>query len=111
MTGKVFSTVTATVSAPSPPILRSSSCPWQMPGCLIAGPFGTGEPEISDDCIAFNGLRYCGHEKIDGPLVVYPTDVNCGIDSEGSELFRAAFLAFTTTRRCDGQCCMRVPYF
>ena len=38
-------------------------------GCLIAGPFGTGEPDISDDYIAFNGLRYCGHEKVDGPLV------------------------------------------
>ena len=36
-------------------------------GCPIAGPLGTGLPEITDDYIQFNGIRHCGHEKVEGP--------------------------------------------
>src|SRR5437764_1238268 len=74
-------------------------------GCLLAGPFGTALPEITDDYIALNGLCHCGHEKTNGPVVVYPAETAGGIDSGVSELFPSGFLAFTTSRRCDGPCC------
>ncbi len=74
-------------------------------GCLLAGPSGTGLPEITEDYIAFNGLRHCGHELVDGPVVVYPTEAASGVDAGTSELLEAGFLAFTASRRCDGQCC------
>ena len=40
-------------------------------GCPIAGPLGTGLPEITDNYIQFNGIRHCGHQKVDGPVVTF----------------------------------------
>ena len=61
-------------------------------GCPIAGPFGTGFPEITNDYIQFNGIRHCGHEKVDGPVVIFPAEDACGIDSDHGKLFAVAFL-------------------
>jgi hypothetical protein len=47
-------------------------------GCPIAGPDGTGFPEITDNYIQFNGMRDCGHRKVDGPVVLFPTKVRLG---------------------------------
>ncbi|MGH9437124.1 MAG: hypothetical protein ACRD22_04320 [Terriglobia bacterium] len=75
-------------------------------GCPIAGPLGTGVPEITDDCIHFNGIRDCGHEKMDGPVVVFPTKYACGIDSSATtRLIDTPIMTFATKRRCDGECC------
>ena len=53
-------------------------------GYLIAGHDGRGLPETTDDCIAFNGIRNCGHKKRDGPVVVSPTETARGIDYSGT---------------------------
>ena len=75
-------------------------------GCSIAGPLGIGVPEIADDYIQFNGIRDCGHEKVDGPVVVFPTESACGIDfSATTRLIDTPIMTFATKRRCDGQCC------
>ena len=74
-------------------------------GCFLAGPSGTGLPEITEDYIAFNGLRHCGHESVEGPVVVYPAETANGIATGTNKLMQAGFLAFTTSRRCDGHCC------
>ena len=74
-------------------------------GCLLAGPSGTGLPEFTDDFLAFNGLRHCGHELVDGPVVPYPAETASGIDAGPSQLLRVGFLAYAASRRCDGACC------
>lgn len=75
-------------------------------GCPIAGADGTGVPEITDDYIHFNGIRHCGHEQVDGPVVVFPTEFACGIDSTAtSRLIDTPIMTFATKRRCDGRCC------
>lgn len=74
-------------------------------GCPIAGPLGTGVPELTDNYIQFNGLRHCGHSRVEAPVVMFPANNARGIDADTGELFRAAFLGVVNTRRCDGQCC------
>ena len=74
-------------------------------GCPIAGAHGTGLPEITDDYIQFKGIRHCRHQKVDGPVVIFPAEDACGIDSDHGKLFAVAFLGLVTKRRCDGQCC------
>ena len=74
-------------------------------GCLIAGPDGTGAPVITGNHIQFNGIRHCGHETVDGPVVMFPAEDACGIDPDHGDLFAVDLLGFTTKRRCDGQCC------
>lgn len=75
-------------------------------GCPIAGPLGTGVPEITDDYLHFNGVRDCGHEKVEGPVVVFPTKFACGIDSSAAtRLIETPIMTFATERRCGGQCC------
>ena len=74
-------------------------------GCPVAGPLGTGLPETAENYIHFNGIRHCGHEKVEGPVVIFPSEDACGIDLEHGDLFAVAFLGLVTKRRCDGQCC------
>ena len=74
-------------------------------GCPIAGALGTGLPEITDEYIQFNGIRHCGHQKVEGPVVIFPAEDACDIDSDHGKLFAVAFLGLVTKRRCDGQCC------
>ena len=61
-------------------------------GCPIAGALGAGLPEITDDYIQFNGIRHCGHQKVDGPVVIFPAEDACGVDSDHGNLFAVAFL-------------------
>ena len=75
-------------------------------GCSIAGPDGTGVPDITDTHIHFNGVRRCGHKRVGVPVVVFPTEFACGIDSSAtSRLIDTPLMTFATKRRCDGQCC------
>ena len=43
-------------------------------GVHLAGRHGLNEPEINDECIAFNGPDDCGHPKKKDIFVPYPTD-------------------------------------
>jgi len=75
-------------------------------GCPIAGPDGTGVPEITDNYIQFNGVRDCGHEKVECPVVLFPTKYAYGIGSAASSrLIDTPLMTFTMMRRCVGQCC------
>jgi len=76
-------------------------------GCPIAGPDGTGVPEITDNYIQFNGVRHCGHEKVEGPVVVFPTKFACGIDRSATSrlIDTPIMMTFATKRRRDGECC------
>ncbi|HZQ54076.1 MAG TPA: DUF4351 domain-containing protein [Bryobacteraceae bacterium] len=45
-------------------------------------------------------------EKVDGPVVLFPTKYACGIDSSATTRFiDTPLMTFATKRRCDGQCC------
>lgn len=76
-------------------------------GCPIAGPDGRGVPDITDTHIHFNGVRHCGHTKVDGPMVLFPTKFAAGIDSSGTSriIDTPLLMSFASKRRCDGECC------
>ncbi len=54
-------------------------------GLKIAGPHGTGEPEITADDLALNGACDCGHTKDESIIIPWPTRTASGIGSEPSE--------------------------
>src|SRR5579885_111622 len=92
------------------PLIRADfeklSLPLADLGCPIAGPLGTGLPQITGDYIQFNGIRHCGHARIEGPVVLFSTEFAYGIDSAGSSrLIDTPLMTFTIARRCEGQCC------
>ena len=48
-------------------------------GVPLAGPSGNDEPEITDDCIAFNGVAACGHPRNEEVVIPDPADDARGI--------------------------------
>ncbi|HWE49597.1 MAG TPA: hypothetical protein VG273_07410, partial [Bryobacteraceae bacterium] len=48
-------------------------------GAPLAGPSGCDEPEITDDCIVFNGVSECEHPKNEEIVIPYPSDEARGI--------------------------------
>jgi hypothetical protein len=74
-------------------------------GVRLAGPLGTGLPEIESDYIAFNGLRNCGHEKNREIFIPFPAPEAAGID--GSTNAVVGFYGPATLlrhRTCNGSC-------
>jgi hypothetical protein len=80
--------------------------PLKVLGCLIAGPDGTGVPDITGTYIHFNGVRHCGHGTVDGPWGLSATALSRGIGlSTATPLIDTPLaMSFVIGRRCDGQC-------
>jgi len=75
-------------------------------GVRLAGPLGTGLPELDADHIAFNGLWECGHVKNEEIVIPFPAEDAAGIGSstdavEGSYYGMGTLLKHRT---CDGRC-------
>jgi hypothetical protein len=74
---------------------------YQIP---LAGPMGTGRPELTDDLIAFNGSDDCGHPKDASVVIPWPTEDAGGVQA-GAGLAGSWFAGATLeTRTCDGSC-------
>lgn len=75
-------------------------------GIILAGPSGTGAPEITDSEIAFNGASNCGHPKRDDVSIPWPSEDAGGVGQANSEYNAGSWFAgaLLRTRICDGNC-------
>lgn len=74
---------------------------YQVP---MAGPTGTGRPELTEDVIAFNGSDDCGHPQDSSIVIPWPT-ANAGGVQAGAGPAGSWFAGATLqTRTCDGSC-------
>jgi hypothetical protein len=75
-------------------------------GIILAGPMGTGAPEVTDSVIAFNGASNCGHPKRDDVSIPWPAQDAGGIGQGDSEYNAGSWFAGTVlrTRVCNGDC-------
>ena len=77
---------------------------FQQAGILLAGWDGSGEPEITQDLIAFNGPEHCGHTKRDLGIT-WPAPDAGGVKLEGDTTSGTWFAgAKLSHRSCDGDC-------
>ncbi len=80
----------------------------------LAGPDGSGEPVITTDEVAFNGVEHCGHPRVDLG-VAWPTEEAKGVWHGNPQVETIAewsdFGALLATRRCDGDCSHETFYF
>lgn len=70
----------------------------------LAGPHGTGDPEIGPEGVFFNGVEACGHPRRDLGITWPAEDaggVNAGSKPVAGGWFAGAMLR---TRTCDGDC-------
>jgi len=79
----------------------------------LAGWDGTGEPELTDDLVAFNGAKNCGHPHV--PLSIpWPVEhpkpgvAPNGLDAKVGVWFAGDLLC---QRACDGDCSYETFYF
>jgi hypothetical protein len=81
-------------------------------GLKLAGGNGTGEPEINDEVVCFNGSKLCGHPKNPNLIIPWPTPDAWGLgpsehaikgDWHGGVLIN--------TRTCNGDCSYETFYF
>lgn len=73
-------------------------------GIKLAGPTGAGLPEITNNCIAFNGLKKCGHPYRDlgSP---WPSPTAAGVMATDKPVVGPWFSgALLDTRICNGDC-------
>lgn len=72
-------------------------------GISLASWDGTGEPEITEDIIAFNGNANCGHPKKSNLHITWPAKGagGVGVAQVTGEWFAGTHLA---TRACGGDC-------
>jgi len=71
----------------------------------LAGPLGEGQPIITDEKIAFNGLRNCGHESRNLGIT-WPSKSACCVTEDGKAHTEGSWFAgaLLATRCCDGDC-------
>jgi hypothetical protein len=92
------------------PVLRDAGVP-------LAGPDGTGSPEVKDTILAFNGCEQCGHVKTEGLGIAWPADdagdVHTFEDNRGTGTQETADSvrsgawfagALLSARTCGGDC-------
>lgn len=75
-------------------------------GLVLAGPDGTGRPEIGPHVIAFNGRARCGHKRDTEIVIPWPTKGAGGI-ARSSESAKAGGWfggALVRERTCNGDC-------
>jgi hypothetical protein len=75
-------------------------------GVRLAGPLGTGLPEIEEGHIAFNGLWECGHPKNEEIVIPFPGQDAAGI-GDSADAVEGSYLGMGTLlkhRACDGNC-------
>lgn len=73
-------------------------------GVKLAGPTGHGKPEITDNIIAFNGEKHCGHRYRDlgSP---WPSPTAGGVNETTEPVVGPWFSgAMLQTRTCGGSC-------
>jgi hypothetical protein len=74
-------------------------------GLKLAGPLGTGEPQITADLVALNGSSACGHRKDESIVIPWPTRTAQGVgeadEGKAGQWFAGTLLK---TRTCDGDC-------
>jgi hypothetical protein len=75
-------------------------------GVNLAGPCGRNEPEVNDECIAFNGPDHCGHPKNEEIFVPYPTDDARGLGPGETAIDESANGLVTKIKHrcCSGRC-------
>ncbi|MGB9793365.1 MAG: hypothetical protein ACPLTR_12460 [Thermacetogeniaceae bacterium] len=80
-------------------------------GVKLAGPFGEGEPEIDNDCVAFNGPKNCGHPEDFSISIPWPAPDAGGVFA-GNPVAGAWFAGtLLATRTCPGDCSYETFYF
>jgi len=75
-------------------------------GVRLAGPLGTGLPEIDAAHIAFNGISDCGHAKNEEIVIPFPAANAAGIGSS-SHAVEGPYYGMGTLlkhRTCNGNC-------
>jgi hypothetical protein len=82
-------------------------------GVPLAGWDGRNEAEINDECIRFNGVRNCGHRKVEGIYIPYPADESQGVGSGEGGIIGPWHGVGTELRHrcCDGECCHDTFFF
>ena len=76
----------------------------EVRGIRIAGSHGDGEPTITDDLIAFNGLEECGHTEKDLGIT-WPSDDAYGIGTQEEQVAGEWFAGLQLRHRsCGGDC-------
>jgi hypothetical protein len=79
--------------------------PLDNAGVRLAGPCGTGLPEIFPSRISFNGIEARGHARNPNIYIPFPTDEASGIGDSRNAIARANSLFVRLRRRtCDGSC-------
>ncbi|HOX06977.1 MAG TPA: hypothetical protein PK280_11295 [Planctomycetota bacterium] len=75
-------------------------------GCRLAGWDGTGEPRITDEEIAFNGPRDCGHPRNAELSIPWPSPDAGGVARPGEDARNGQWHAGATIRKrmCNGSC-------
>jgi hypothetical protein len=75
-------------------------------GVRLAGPVGTGLPEINADHLVFNGLSDCGHAKNEEIVIPFPAEDASGIGSSSSAIEGSYYGMGTLLkhRACGGDC-------
>jgi hypothetical protein len=71
----------------------------------LAGPMGTGQPEINDTTLAFNGLESCGHPERDLGIT-WPSDNAGGVSDMSESVKDGTWFAGAKlqSRACGGDC-------
>ena len=85
---------------------RKCLATFEMNGIKLAGPNGTGEPQVNQSAICFNGSRNCGHAKNFKLVIAWPADEAGGVASKSKEAIAGKWLggAMLEKRICDGDC-------
>ncbi|RLI84072.1 hypothetical protein DRP07_02200 [Archaeoglobales archaeon] len=82
-------------------------------GIKLRGGDGTGEPEISNDAVVFNGDALCGHPKRD-LIIPWPTEEAGGVVlSKAKDPREGVWFAghLIKARTCDGDCSYETFWF
>lgn len=79
-------------------------------GLKLAGPTGYGKPEVTENTIAFNGSRNCGHRFFDYGEP-WPTDTAEGVFADTPVADTPYWSGeYLTTRMCHGGSCAQGPF-
>lgn len=70
----------------------------------LAGPMGTGRPELTAELIGFNGADECGHPDNKSIIIPWPTSDAGGVKSGAGAAGTWFAGATLQTRTCDGSC-------
>ena len=75
-------------------------------GVALAGPVGDGEPVVTFDSVALNGVRDCGHPKDEGLGIVEPSRDATGIAGPFDDVVVGEWFggAVISARKCPGTC-------